>query len=203
MRQEVHERVGLSGRRLSGSGRRWRSCVSVGGRIGRRAPHLTRPGRVRAPPTNPVWDSRDRRDLALLGLWVLVYGLAVAPVLHAVVGHGGGLGGHTHVHGPGGHVHRAGGTACGPAGTAEACQAEAERSTPGRADSEHDDAGEKQGHGHRHLTGSVEHLLAVAASWAVFVPPVLRWVSWRVEPARGPEWSPGQRLRSSAMPQGP
>ncbi|ATB43070.1 hypothetical protein CYFUS_008549 [Cystobacter fuscus] len=33
-------------------------------------------------------DPRDRRDLACLGLVVLVYGLALAPVLHAAVGHG-------------------------------------------------------------------------------------------------------------------
>jgi hypothetical protein len=33
----------------------------------------------------------DRRDLACLGLTVLVYGLVVAPVLHAAVDHAGGL----------------------------------------------------------------------------------------------------------------
>ncbi|WAS87122.1 MULTISPECIES: hypothetical protein [unclassified Corallococcus] len=126
-----------------------------------------------------MWDSRDRRDLAFLGLWVLVYGLAVAPVLHAVVGHGGGLGGHEH--GVSTHVH-------GPQGACDATKAACPK---------------EQGHGHQHLTGSVEHLLAVAASWTVFVPPKLRWVSWRVEPERSPEWSPGQRLRSTAMPQGP
>ncbi|WP_244238907.1 hypothetical protein [Corallococcus carmarthensis] len=135
-----------------------------------------------------MWDSRDRRDLAFLGLWVLVYGLAVAPVLHAVVGHGGGLGRHAHEHGAASHVHRT-------PGTCDAAKA------PCKAEPEAD--GAKQGHGHQHLTGSVEHLLAVAASWTVFVPPKLRGVSWRVEAARGPEWSPGQRLRSAAMPQGP
>lgn len=118
---------------------------------------------------------------------VLVYGLAVAPVLHAVVGHGGGLGGHAHVHGPGAHVHR------------EASEARA----PGAAAPDGDDGSEPQGHGHRHQTGSVEHLLAVAASWTVFVPPALRWVSWTVEPARGPEAFPARRLRPTAMPQGP
>jgi hypothetical protein len=35
-----------------------------------------------------VLDPRDRRDLACLGLVVLVYGLALAPVLHAAWGHG-------------------------------------------------------------------------------------------------------------------
>lgn len=128
-----------------------------------------------------MWDTRDRRDLAFLGLWVLVYGLAISPVLHAVVGHGGGLG--RHEHGVSTHVHRTPG-ACDA--TKAACPKESE-----------------QGHDHQHLTGSVEHLLAVAASWTVFVPPKLRWVSWRVEPERSPEWSPGQRLRSAAMPQGP
>ncbi|MET0405818.1 MAG: hypothetical protein ABW123_25580 [Cystobacter sp.] len=33
-------------------------------------------------------DPRDRRDLACLGLVVLVYGLALAPVLHVAIGHG-------------------------------------------------------------------------------------------------------------------
>ncbi|RKG74358.1 hypothetical protein D7W79_23115 [Corallococcus exercitus] len=136
-----------------------------------------------------MWDSRDRRDLAFLGLWVLVYGLAVAPVLHAVVGHGGGLG--RHEHGASSHVQRAQG-ACDAARAA--CPSE---SGQGTLD------GAKRGHGHQHLTGSVEHLLAVAASWTVFLPPKPRQVSWWVELARGPEWSPGQRLRSAAMPQGP
>ncbi|MFB1484368.1 hypothetical protein [Corallococcus sp. RDP092CA] len=136
-----------------------------------------------------MWDPRDRRDLACLGLWVLVYGLAVAPVLHAVVGHGGGLGPHGHEHGASTHVHR---TPCGDARSS--CSPESEHGQP---------AGKKQGHGHQHLTGSVEHLLAVAASWTVFVPPKPRWVSWRVESARAPGWSPGQQLRSAAMPQAP
>ncbi|WP_223640835.1 hypothetical protein [Corallococcus sp. EGB] len=139
-----------------------------------------------------MWDSRDRRDLAFLGLWVLVYGLAVAPVLHAVVGHGGGLGPHGHEHGASSHVHRT---------TGKACEAAKAPCAPEPGHGEPD--GTKRGHGHQHLTGSVEHLLAVAANWTVFVPPKLRWVSWRVEPERSPEWSPGQRLRSAAMPQGP
>ncbi|NPD27426.1 hypothetical protein D7Y27_24980 [Corallococcus sp. AB004] len=157
--------------------------------MGRQPPHLPRPGRSAAAPRTAVWDTRDRRDLAFLGLWVLVYGLAVAPVLHAVVGHGGGLG--RHEHGVSTHVHR---TQAACDATRAACPTESEQGTP---------EGAKQGHGHQHLTGSVEHLLALAASWTVFVPPKLRWVSWRVEPERSPKWSPGQRLRSAAMPQGP
>ncbi|MCY1040943.1 hypothetical protein OV208_06385 [Corallococcus sp. bb12-1] len=145
---------------------------------------------------------------------VLVYGLAVAPVLHAVVGHGGGLGGQAHVHGVGGHVHHEGAQAKAPCGTPAARKAAGSQTKPsecvaetgrggapdGEEGSGHDPM---QGQGHRHHAGSVEHLLAVVASWTVFVPPALRWVSWTVEPARGPEWSPVQRLRSTAMPQGP
>jgi hypothetical protein len=113
---------------------------------------------------------------------VLVYGLAVAPVLHAVVGHGGGLGGPTraHVHegGPGTHTH-----------------------APEQAEAPGKDASKK--HGHRHGAGSVEHLLAVAASWTVVLPPRPRWVSWWVEAQRAPELHPVKPLRSTAVPQGP
>lgn len=131
-------------------------------------------------------DPRDRRDLASLGLMVLVYGLAVAPVVHAVVGHG--ARGHGHVH-------------------ARAAHTGEEHDTPGERGHEHgpgEGPGKKHGpDGHRHLAGSVEHLLAVAATWSVVLPPRVRWVSWRVERQRGPESLPGRPLRPTAMPQGP
>lgn len=135
---------------------------------------------------------------------VLVYGLAVAPVLHAVVGHGGGLEGHAHVPGAKGHVHRPGSSEASSEPSSEP-SAEHEPSAPGEASGSPDGAdGEgPHGHGHQHLTGSVEHLLAMAASWTVFLPPASRWVSWSVAPARAPQWRPGQRWRSPAMPQGP
>ncbi|RYZ46776.1 MAG: hypothetical protein EOO72_01225 [Myxococcaceae bacterium] len=160
-----------------------------------------------------MWDSRDRRDLACLGLMVLVYGLAVAPVLHAVVGHGVGRSGHTHAHGPASHVHREGGEAkapCGASAESEGALARtvsASQAKPSTCAAEAGRGGEPRGddgqQGHQHQAGSVEHLLAVAASWTVYLPPSLRWVSWRVEQARMPAWSPGQRWRSTAMPQGP
>ncbi|TQF15523.1 hypothetical protein FJV41_12965 [Myxococcus llanfairpwllgwyngyllgogerychwyrndrobwllllantysiliogogogochensis] len=133
----------------------------------------------------------DRRDLASLGLMVLVYGLAVAPVLHAVVGHAGGLGGAAHVHAHGDKAHTHGARAVSP------LSPERPRETDGHR---------REGHGqdgHKHLTGSVEHLSAVATTWAMVHVPAVRWVSWVTEVARGPAVAPGASPRPTAMPQGP
>ena len=146
----------------------------------------------------------DRRDLACLGLTVLVYGLVVAPLLHAVVDHAGGLKlpataqgwlahrrppaqghGHSHKGAPGaeepGHSHEAAGHGHehGPA------------NEPGR------------GHPHQHSWGSVEHLQAVATSCAVVLAPLVGWVPLRAEGLHRPEWAPVAPLRPTAMPQGP
>ncbi len=136
----------------------------------------------------------DRRDLACLGLMVLVYGLAVAPVLHAVVEHGGGGHHHPHVHGRA-HSHDTRGE-LGEAG------AHAHRhADPDDADAPSPE-GEQKG-GHEHLTGSVEHLHAVAVAWAVMKLPRVPEVSWLAEVRHGPERAPGSALRPTAMPQGP
>jgi ABC-type nickel/cobalt efflux system permease component RcnA len=133
----------------------------------------------------------DRRDLACFGLTVLVYGLVVAPVLHAAVDHAGGLElptgaqawlahqrpqahEHGHDHGGAGHGH------------------------------EHEPAHEHgKGHPHRHLWGSVEHLQAVAMSSVVVLAPMVGWVPLRAEGFHRPEWAPVAPLRLTAMPQGP
>ncbi len=171
----------------------------------------------------------DRRDLACLGLMVLVYGLALAPVLHAVVGHGGAREGgahrHTHAHEAGGETHSHG---PGRGASAHGLEHEApsERAHPLAA--RHDEEGgeaparERAGKGHRphapeqgasgdghgpdghqHLTGSVEHLHAMAAAWAVVKLPPVRAVSWLTEVPRGPSRAPGSAPRRTAMPQGP
>jgi hypothetical protein len=131
----------------------------------------------------------DQRDLACLGLTVLVYGLVVAPVLHAAVDHAGGLDlpagaqrwvthqlppvhEHGHSHASHGHEHR----------------------------STHEHG---KGHPHRHLLGSVEHLQAVATSCAVVLAPVVGWVLLRAEELHRPEWAPVAPRRPTAMPQGP
>ena len=133
----------------------------------------------------------DRRDLACLGLTVLVYGLVVAPVLHAAVDHAGGLKlpataqgwlahqqppvhGHSHSHEAAGHGHEH-----GPA---------------------HEHGKEKP---HRHSWGSVEHLQAEATASAVVLAPLVGWVPLRAEEFQRPEWAPVAPLRPTAMPQGP
>lgn len=121
---------------------------------------------------------------------VLVYGLAVAPVLHAAVGHGGGGARqeHTHV------------SAHGSDDRAHAHDAPAD----GAGSPEDGEPGPGHGPGgHQHLTGSVEHLHAVAAAWAVVVVPRVRGVSWLAEVLRGPSRAPGMAPRLTAMPQGP
>lgn len=146
----------------------------------------------------------DRRDLACLGLMVLAYGLVVAPVLHTVVGHAGTSRQHVHTHGAGEAAHAHGREQAGP--HAQEAGAHGQEQAHGRdAGKKHGPgAPEKQpGHGHQHLTGSVEHLSGVVASWVVAEPPRVRWVSWRVEGLSGPERAPGGALRPTAMPQGP
>ncbi|XXF77969.1 hypothetical protein P2318_33695 [Myxococcaceae bacterium GXIMD 01537] len=130
----------------------------------------------------------DRRDLACLGLMVLVYGLAVAPVVHAVVGHGGGHRTHAaHVHAHDGadgrHVARG--------------------EDPAHAHGAGDD-----GHGtgpgeHEHAPGSVEHLWALAVEQVAVLAPHVVWVTLGEAKQLAPTRLPGARWRLPAMPQGP
>jgi len=133
----------------------------------------------------------DRQDVAFLGLIVLVYGLVVAPVLHAVVDHAGGLdlpagsrGWLTHQHSQAhehGHSHDV------------ADHGHEHRST-------HEQG---KGHPHRHSWGSIEHLQAVATSCAAVLAPMVGWVPLRAERLHRPKWAPVAPLRPTAMPQGP
>jgi hypothetical protein len=146
----------------------------------------------------------DRRDLACLGLTVLVYGLVVAPVLHAAMDHAGGLelptgtqGWLSHQRPPvQGHGHTHGG-----APGAEESRHSHEVAGHGH---EHTPAHEHdKGHPHRHSWGSVEHLQAVATSCAVVLAPLVGWVPLRAEEIHRPEWAPVAAVRPTAMPQGP
>ncbi|SEU02350.1 hypothetical protein [Stigmatella erecta] len=141
-------------------------------------------------------DPRDRRDLACLGLMVLVYGLAGAPVLHAVVDHAGGLGGgHTALHATAArapsHTHRPGSLEP-PGHTHEDAAAHG-----------HAHPDEDAGHPHQHAPGAVEHLQAVAVAHAAVLAPVVWWVTLTPAVFLGPRRLPGTPPRLTAMPQGP
>ncbi len=129
-------------------------------------------------------DPRDRRDLACLGLMVLVYGLVVGPVVHAVVEHGDWEPrGHGHSH-PHEHSHPHGREA---------------RDEGGHTHEEEAPAGA----GHTHAWGSVEHLRAVAVTKSAVLAPVVWWIRLEEESFHGPLRKPGAPHRLSAMPQGP
>ena len=114
---------------------------------------------------------------------VLVYGLAVAPVLHAVVGHGSGraaTAARAHAHGDVEHTH-------------------AEHSHGGDADPSH---GKGPGQ-HEHAPGSVEHLWTLAEARAEVLAPAPRWVALSTGVDDAPLRLPGARLRLTEQPQGP
>lgn len=126
---------------------------------------------------------------------VLVYGLVVAPVVHALVDHAGQpwqlaaglMGARDQAHG---HSHWHEGAGAAQSGPAHAEQGPAE----GHEDKEP---------GHRHGVGSVEHLGAVAVAHAVVLAPVVRWVRLVEAEFHGPLRRPGEPVRLTAMPQGP
>lgn len=144
----------------------------------------------------------DRRDLGWLGLLVAVYGLACAPVLHALYGHGGAI--------P---------TSATPSARGWVTHARADLHEPPppelpaphdeRRPHSHEPAGKHgPGHGgapagHTHGAGSVEHLQAVALP-SLALPSLL--VFWLELGSRhlGQELPrAGAPLRPTAMPQGP
>lgn len=131
----------------------------------------------------------DRRDLGLLALFVAVYGLAFAPLVHAVYGHGASRGTTSaalgwvthqsaspaphdervpHSHGPGGkHEHGAAPT------------------------------------GHSHGSGSVEHLRALAVVNPGLPRPMVFWVALGQVLLGSERPRQGVPLPLTAMPQGP
>lgn len=128
----------------------------------------------------------DRRDLGWLGLWVAVYGLAFAPVLHAVYGHGGAF--------------------RGAPPDAEVLQFHAphDESRP----HSHGPSGEHGEHppksaGHTHGIGSVEHLQAVALPSLALPPLLVFWVHLGTRHLGEERAQPGEPLRPTAMPQAP
>ena len=136
----------------------------------------------------------DRRDLAWLGLWVAVYGLAFAPVLHAVYGHG--------------HVRSASSRPAAVPWVSHAPRTRAPLPPPPPVGPPHDERAphshdEGTPTGHSHGAGSVEHLQAWALpSHALPVPQVF-WVSLPTPPSGRERPRQGRPPRPTAMPQAP
>ncbi len=122
-------------------------------------------------------DNRDRRDLASLGLVVLVYGLVAAPVLHALGDHAGGW------------------------ELPASAQGWVEHQRPSEQHPHPHEHG--HGHSHRHLPGSVEHLQAVMVAQSVVLAPAAWWLPLGVQEPHSPEWVAVAPLPRPEMPQGP
>lgn len=144
----------------------------------------------------------DRRDLGWLGLLVAVYGLACAPVLHAIYGHGGAV--------PSSAMPSARGwVSHARADSHEPPPLELPAPHDERAPHSHGPAGKHgQGHGgtpagHTHGAGSVEHLLAVALPSLALPPPLVLWLELGSAHLGGERSRAGAPLRLTAMPQGP
>jgi hypothetical protein len=141
----------------------------------------------------------DRRDLGWLGLWVAVYGLACAPVLHAVYGHGGAR--------PVSSV---------PMARGWVSHSRAEADEP-RLPTPHDERqphshGPEGEHGpgegnapasHTHGAGSTEHLQAVALPSPALPPLLVLWFEAGTRHLGQERPRLGVPLRPTAMPQGP
>jgi hypothetical protein len=146
-----------------------------------------------------VLNREDRRELGKLGLMLAVYGLACAPVLHAVFGHGGAR--------PSSAVASARGWVTHQADTREPPPAELPAPHDERQPHSHDPA-DKHEHGgkpagHTHGAGSIEHLQAVAVPSPVPPRLLVAWVETGPRHLGQERPRPGEPLRPTAMPQAP
>ena len=140
-----------------------------------------------------MWRREDRRDLGWLGLWVAVYGLAFAPVLHAVYGHGGARLASESAAGHGWVTHAR-------TSTSEPPPLELPAPHDERSPHSHDAPGK---HGHTHGEGSVEHLQAVALPSFALPPPQVFWIDLGPTHPGEERSRAGRPLRLTAMPQAP
>jgi hypothetical protein len=137
----------------------------------------------------------DRRDLGHLGLVVAIYGLAFAPLLHAVYGHGGA--------GPSAAAHR---------GWVrhEAPSRDGAPEFPfhdERSPHSHTPTGEQEPAGppahHHPAGGGVEHLQAVALVSPLLIRLTVIWTQVEQAPLGSARPRLGRPAHSPAMPQGP
>ncbi|HEX8819906.1 MAG TPA: hypothetical protein VF794_08290 [Archangium sp.] len=145
----------------------------------------------------------DRRDLGWLGLLVAVYGLACAPVLHALYGHGGAAPSSATPTARAWVTHQRVGSNEPPPPELPAPHDERTPHSHAPSDKHGKNGRGETPAGHTHGAGSVEHLHAVALPSAA-LPRM--WVSWveTLPLLPGQERPrPGDPLRPTAMPQGP
>ncbi|WP_257456379.1 hypothetical protein [Archangium lipolyticum] len=142
----------------------------------------------------------DRRDLGRLGLLVAVYGLAFAPVLHAVYGHGGAQPSSARPSARGWISHERLNSHEPPPPELPAPHDE---SQPHSHDSsgEHGDEGSPRGH--THGPGSVEHLQAVALPALALPRMLVVWLEAGTRHLGQERPRAGEPLRPTAMPQAP
>jgi hypothetical protein len=145
----------------------------------------------------------DRRDLGWLGLLVAVYGLACAPVLHALYGHGGARPTSATSLARGWVSHARADSREPPPPELPAPHDERQPHSHGPADkSGHDEHGGTPA-GHTHGVGSVEHLQAVALPSLALPPLLVLWLEAGTRHLGEERPRPGAPLRPTAMPQGP
>ncbi len=136
----------------------------------------------------------DRRDLGRLGLLVAVYGLAFAPVLHAVYGHGGALPASASPSARGWISHEP---------PPSPVPAPHDESQPHSHEPSGKHSGESAPAGHTHGAGSVEHLQAVALPSLALPRLLVVWLGVGTRHLGQERPRAGEPLRPTAMPQAP
>lgn len=139
----------------------------------------------------------DRRDLGHLGLFVAIYGLALAPLFHAIYDHGGaGLSAAAH-QGWVRHLDASRDDASQHPFTPHDEHAPHSHAPVGEQDPEEPPA-------HRHPAGGgVEHLQAVALASSPLIRLAVSWTQVEQPPLGRARPRLGRPVHSPAMPQGP
>jgi hypothetical protein len=145
----------------------------------------------------------DRRDLGRLGLLVAVYGLACAPVLHALYGHGGAAPSSAAPTARAWVTHQRAGSTEPPPLDLPAPHDERKPHSHAPADEHGKHEPGKAPAGHTHGAGSVEHLHAVALPSAAPPRLLVSWVETGTRLLGQERPRAGEPLRPTAMPQGP
>lgn len=132
-----------------------------------------------------MFDRRDRPQLAVMALNVLVVGIVIGPFLHLAFAHGVGS------------VHRA------PPFDPRHFELHAHSAAHQHAHEDSAEGDRADQHGHHHAPGSTEHLVFVALTPDLVLAPASVFVALDWVRARIPAAPALVRPRLRAMPQGP